>query len=1195
MDALINKYILEGVQNGKLDKKAAFKILRALKNQNDSIQDIAIIGIDCKFAGAEDVNEYWENLSQGISHIRELPEGRVKNLLDLNLGLTKEEISGKIACLNEIDKFDAELFKIYPKEAESMAPSHRLFLETCYRALEDGGYASEANWERYTGVFAGIDQTSGSLYTSKVLKDNISAIINALSAMIARRVSYTLNFQGPSVVIDTSCSSGLVAVHTACQALKNKECKMALAGAVCLLYKTLDQNGDGIMVESPDGTPRPFDEKANGTMWGEGVGAVLLKPVREAILDGDNIYGVIKGTAVNNDGSSNGIITPNAIAQEEVILKAWKEANIEAEHLSYIEAHGYATTFGDPIEIKSLKEAFNKHTKKRQFCGIGSLKGNIGHTVAASGIASLLKVILAMKHKKIPATLNYSQPNQYINLSDSPLYIINELKEWTVQNSQKRLAGINSFGFSGTNCHMVVEEADISDFQEKYDSSEWNLFSISARSKEQILVFVEKYLDFIEREEKSKFHNICYTANIGKEHHNFRLIMVVESINDLKQKLKLVKKAALNLMKFEGIYYNEVSMAVDIEVQQKIEAISMLDFWDEEVLKEVCRLYTSGINIEWDKLYVNRKYLKISLPLYPLKKTRYWVELDDIPLFKIDKEGHFSKEKKVVITGRDGDEYSEVEKIVAVIWGNMLGVKEVKIDQTLFDLGGDSILAVQISNSLNKRFEIHLSISDVINNPTIAEISNFIEVNQIKGQNLADAQNVISIPKAEKRTAYPLTSSQKSIMLMDEYMDTGITYNITEFMRISGSLDVERFKKAFAQVVQRQESMRTYFEVDDDKAVQKIIDCDSYELEVEVANEEQLETITSEFSQPYNLNEPLLFRAKLLVLASEKYVFMFDIHHCIADGHSIYVILRDLLMLYGGEELPELNIHYSDYAVWLETIQNSELMKRQERYWLDVFANKPPILNLPLDLERPTVKQFDGRRLVYQIDESLTEKINKLLKQTNSTLYMFLLAVYNVLLSKYSGQEDIVVGTPILGRHYSELEDISGLFVNMLAMRNFPNKEKKFIEFLSEVKACVLKAYENKDYNFETLIEKLEIERRLDRTPLFDIAFSVQDVTSQEDKVYDLQIGPYHKKIKKIQYELILFATREEKTITFNLDYSTNIFREKTMMTFYEDFINLLQEILDELEKKIGDFKLKSEKYQKSEIKHDLTDISFNL
>ncbi len=423
--------------------------------------DIAIVGMAAAMPKAENIKEYWNNLLNGVDCIGDMPEKRRKDIADYVSFLGKEQKFLQAGYVKNIDLFDNRFFNITPKEAMLMSPIQRMFLETAYRAFYDAGYDKEKLNNSKTGVYVGyIGDNEGTVYRDmlRTLTDDFSSVAMSgnLSSITAGRVSYTFNLTGPSMLIDTACSSSLVAVYNACRDIKDGICDMALAGGIKLCMLPLEDS-EKIGIESSNGRTKTFDESADGTGIGEGSGAVVLKSLSKAERDGDYIYAVIKGGYINQDGASSGMTAPNPVAQRDLYLQAWKNAGINPEDISYIESHGTGTKLGDPIEITGLTQAFKKYTDKTQFCAIGSVKTNIGHLYEAAGIASVIKTVLALNFEKIPKSLNFNMPNPQIDFIHSPFYVAGETTDWQ-KNGEKRIAGVSAFGFSGTNCHIILEE-----------------------------------------------------------------------------------------------------------------------------------------------------------------------------------------------------------------------------------------------------------------------------------------------------------------------------------------------------------------------------------------------------------------------------------------------------------------------------------------------------------------------------------------------------------------------------------------------------------------------------------------------------------------------------------------------------------------------------------------------------------------
>lgn len=679
----VRNYILKEFESKNLTQEEAKKMLMELMEKPSpeaDHQDIAIIGMACKFPDANSVDEYWSNLKSGVNSIKEPSKIRrddstvyyknhlfTKYMLDFvvddNADLDEQFTKG--GYLSEIDKFDAGFFRIPPREAKFMEPLQRLFLETAWEAIEDAGYGGNKIVGTKTGVFAGRDNTAGSLYQYVSEPDQMH-LTGSWAGIMASRIQYIFNLKGPGMVVDTACSSGLTATHMACRSLQQGDCDMAISGGIHLTYlpSLKDQKSSMDMLEAEDGKVKTFSKSANGTVWGEGVGILFLKPLSKALADGDNIHAVIKGSAINNDGASNGITAPNPDAQESVITNAWEEAKINPETISYIEAHGTGTILGDPIEIKGLTNAFRKYTDRNQFCGIGSVKTNFGHLVAASGMASIIKVILSLKNKMIPPTLHFGQPNPYIDFCNCPVFVNDGLRQWDTGDTLRR-AGVSSFGFSGTNCHIVLEEAPEVVKRKSFAISKEkpkNIFTLSARSESVLKDFVNRYLEFIIKGKVTDLKDICFTANTGRGHFSNRLALVLKDFDDFKEKLLYVSRIDFKSLDKQGIYYSEHKIVpankkfrepweitetqrreMSAEADREIQELQIRKGDNSKLYDDICRLYVQGGSIDWDMLYKGQDVKRVSVPVYPLERIRYWAAAKDY-----DVEKQLEKEEKTI-------------------------------------------------------------------------------------------------------------------------------------------------------------------------------------------------------------------------------------------------------------------------------------------------------------------------------------------------------------------------------------------------------------------------------------------------------------------------------------------------------------------------------------------------------------------
>lgn len=618
----------------------------------DVNQDIAIIGMAARTSLSENLEEFWDNLCSGIDCIREIPEARksdIDNYLRFR-GLDEKYLRYQVAAyLEDIDKFDNEFFRISPREAELMDPNQRLLLETVYHALENAGYNSRRLNNSKTGLYVGLFPLGSKYYDWIAEMEPMAlseAMVNNMEPTIASRISYYLNLVGPSMLVNTACSSSLVAVHLACQSIRSGDCDQAIVGSIKINLLNL-LNNPKVGIESRDGHTRSFDNNSDGTGLGEGVAAIMLKPLSQALRDGDNVLSVIKGSAINQDGQSVGITAPNAISQTEVILSAWRSAGINPETISYIEAHGTGTNLGDPIEIEALSSAFRKFTNKKQFCAITSVKSNLGHLLEAAGIFSLIKAVLALQHKQLPPTVNFSEPNEKVAWEDAPVYINNKLQQWETSQQQALRAGISSFGLSGTNCHVVIEEApskkEVSKAKEK---NEPQIFVISARTRQQLQELVGQYHQYFKTENNFSWEDVCYTVNTGRDHHNYRLAFIANNVeqagkilNDfLIWNFSETKPKTFEYGEFKIVPFGQkIKMGTEItekeakvrgrEVEMLMSGIIMGEEINFKFFEKICQDYVVGASFDWQKLYKTEKRYKVSLPVYPFRRERAWLNV----------------------------------------------------------------------------------------------------------------------------------------------------------------------------------------------------------------------------------------------------------------------------------------------------------------------------------------------------------------------------------------------------------------------------------------------------------------------------------------------------------------------------------------------------------------------------------------
>ncbi len=494
--------------------------------------DIAVIGMAGRFPGAKSIDALWQGLCSGRESVtffsdEELKESGIDPAVLANPSYVKAS-----AILDSPEFFDASFFKFSPREAEMTDPQHRIFLECAWEALEQAGYDAD-RYHGSIGVYAGASPNTYLLFSgllSQIEDFDLATMIASEKDFLTTRVSYKINLKGPSVTVQTGCSTSLVAIHMACQSLLNEECEMALAGGVSVRFPFkagyLYQTGN---IGSPDGHCRAFDEKAQGTVFGNGVGVVLLKRLADVIRDGDCIHAVIKGSAINNDGHLKVDYTaPSVEGQSQVIVQALANAGVEADSISFIEAHGTGTSLGDPIEIAALTKAFSNYTDKKGFCAIGSVKTNIGHLDVAAGVTGFIKTVMALKNKTIPPTLHFQKANPEIDFKNSPFHVNNKLMAWEAQ--YPRRAGVSSFGIGGTNAHVILEEAPV--INSSMESRPRQLLLLSARTATALETATKNFTEHLKLHRDLNLADVAFTLQNGRKAFDYRRMLVCQNTDD---------------------------------------------------------------------------------------------------------------------------------------------------------------------------------------------------------------------------------------------------------------------------------------------------------------------------------------------------------------------------------------------------------------------------------------------------------------------------------------------------------------------------------------------------------------------------------------------------------------------------------------------------------------------------------------
>ncbi|UCH94008.1 MAG: amino acid adenylation domain-containing protein, partial [Candidatus Aminicenantes bacterium] len=627
---------------------------------------------------------------------------------------------------------------------------------------------------------------------------------------------------------------------------------------------------------------------------------------------------------------------------------------------------------------------------------------------------------------------------------------------------------------------------------------------------------------------------------------------------------------------------------------------------NEEGEKELCCYYIPrvsqaqrepGGDVEKPGDLELREFLAGELPDYMI--PTYFVPLERFPLTQSGKIDRSALPEPKAAEIPYVAPRNELEKTLVNLWCTVLckDADQVGIDANFFQLGGHSLKATALVAKIHKTLDIRVPVVQIFKTPTVRGLAAYIKS--------VREDKFISIEPAPLKEYYPLSSAQKRLYILQQMDETGIGYNMPGVFLLEGDLDGAKLEGAFKRLIEQHESLRTSFHMIEEEPVQRVqkkIDFKGISKkdlgrrrQIDIA----LDEIIKAFVRSFDLSKAPLLRAGLMELEPGKHLLMIDMHHIISDGISFIIVLRDLLAFYSGKSLAPLRIQYKDYCQWQLGSREMEIRKKQADFWINTFSKEIPVLNLPSDFPRPAVQRFEGRRQGFTLDKEVTKRLKEVALSGEATLFMILLAVFNAFLSKMTGQEDIVAGTVVSGRDHSELQPIVGMFVNTLALRNYPCEEKTFSQFLKEVKTTALAAFENRSYPFEDLVEQVTIKRDISRNPIFDVMFRLQnfDVEGEEEEITELEseeglrLKPWDFNKTTSPFDLTLIGVEVEAHLYFKMEYSTNLFKEETISRFIGYFKRIALSASKNPHEKLSQLEIMEEE-EKQRILYEFNDTA---
>lgn len=1204
--------------------------------------DVAIIGVTGKYPMADDVETFWSNLKEGRDCITEVPLDR----WDAGLYYDKdknnfEKSYGKWGgFISDVDKFDPLFFNISPTEAEIMDPKERIFLETVWKLFEKTGITRQKLKEQYSsmiGVYVGSMYQHYHCYSSDVLKESIVSM--SCHSSIANRVSYFFNLQGPSIAVNTMCSSSLIAIDMAYKALLMGDCQIAIAGGVNLSLhpkKYIGLSATRTMGSHSDS--RSFSD-GDGYLPGEGVGAVLLKPLSKAIADKDKILGIIKSSSTNHGGKSNGFTVPNPKAQVKLIENNFKKSGIDPRTISYVESAVNGSNLGDPIEISALNKAFGSFTPDKQFCAIGTVKSNIGHAEAASGISQLTKVLLQLEHKTLVPTIKTEPLNKQIRLDETPFILQKELKEWKrpvltsvdnngeiIEKEYPRRATISSFGAGGSNAHLIIEEYSSIEKENNFDKNTRtlkekypNVFVLSARTNKELKGWLQMHYEFISKYPEISVTNIVFTLQTGREQMDYRIAIAFDSKIHLLQTIeKILDESSWNdITKYPNVFLANKKSSND-NVNQLFKGKTGNEilklFIDRGDINKIAVFWVSGNRIPWLSIYDNDQLPSIApLPSYPFQKNRYWIKDEQnldvnkrntkVPDTKVEKQtvsqqlsvNRLISEKEIASTGR-------IKELLKKVWQEVLGVEEIGWDDNFRALGGDSIMLTHIISRIKKEVPFDVSVKELYQASTLVEMAvlleKIVEEHKLEAKvlNFSSSQNEGQIiPVVENKSKPSLSFAQQRLWFLDQMVKNSPAYNVVMALHTEGNIEKEILQKSFEAIIKRHETLRTSFKSEKGEPYQnimpniseKIIWKDLTDTPIEKRDQVFDDQAKAEAQYIFTLEKGDLIRLTVFMTENNSYILLLNAHHIVIDGWSVNIFFNELFTNYSQyikgviPSLQKLPVQYTDFSIWQRKWLQGEELETQLEYWRKKLGSVNTMIELPLDNIRPPVQTFQGGSIRLEMPTDLLKELRKTAKKYQVTLFELLLGSFKILLHRHSGQKEIIVGTPVNNRNRLEIEGLIGFFVNTLVIKTNMEGNPSFDVFLKRLQEELNGAKMHQDLPFEQLVQELQPDRNMSQNPLFQVCFNM--LITPEVNNPDIHLKKIHGvRNDTSKFDLWVNVIDQKEKMVFEVEYNSVIFFEDTITRIMKNYQTLLGDVVIDENKKIGELVVLENEEQKN-------------
>ncbi|WP_305038963.1 non-ribosomal peptide synthetase [Fulvivirga maritima] len=613
------------------------------------------------------------------------------------------------------------------------------------------------------------------------------------------------------------------------------------------------------------------------------------------------------------------------------------------------------------------------------------------------------------------------------------------------------------------------------------------------------------------------------------------------------------------------------------------------------LLSGLGKLWENGVEIDWDAFYDNEQRNIVSIPTYSFERVKYPVNVDAYKIISDRIDGkefkiNFSDELDTIELADEQHPKSSEEQKLLQLWIRFFGQGSIGVDDDFFEIGGDSLKVLTMIGRIHQEMGVELSLNEFFENPTVSKLVKRLE--EKKNESITSGYH--DIPTAPKKDSYVLSSAQKRLYFLYKFDETSLAYNLPQAFDIVGEVCYDKLERVVNQLVERHENLRTYFALDNGKPVQKIIEKLNVNVEKYNGDIEDVTRIMQDFVRPFDLNNAPLFRVAIIKTNANKSILLMDFHHIISDGTSFGILMQEFISLYMNRELSEAKLQYKDYSEWQQSPVYQKRLLTHREFWINQFQVPVHPINLPTDFKRPVIKGYEGDVVAFELNEDIRRALNVVAVQSGATMYMVILAIYNVFLAKLSSQDDVVIGTPTSGRYHNDTEKIMGMFVNTIPLRNTFSKGMSFMDFLNKVKTNTLEAFENQSYPYEELIDQLNVDRDTSHNPLFDVMFSYQRSEPNEEPISDLIITPHTTDSVLSQFDLTLFALDKLNSIQLRFEFSSLLFKKKTIESFVGYFNKIIDAVLSKPEVMLSNIEIISDR-QKNIILQDFNsnDVDF--